>query len=301
MTTTLTAPARTLGRTGRDVSPLGYGSVPIGRAGYPLEQARRLLHGLLDAGVTLIDTAAAYGDAEEVIGRVLAERRDDYTLVTKAGMVAGYAPAWSGAEITRTIEQSLRRLRTDAVDVVLLHSCDRETLEEGEAVEAVLAAREAGRTRWIGYSGDGEALEHAVGLGVFDCVEASYSLLDQANRATIERAAAAGLGVLLKRPLANRVPGRTSPPDDEYAAEYWPRWEALRLTPKDVGGVPWAEASLRFAAFAEGVTCALVGSGSLAHMESNVAAVNAGPLPPDVVAHLEVLFDAHGATWPGLT
>lgn len=301
MSVRLEVPRRVLGRTGLDVSVLGYGSVPIGQPGYAYEEAARLLDGILEAGVNVIDTAAAYGRAESVIGRALRARRDEFVLVTKTGAVEGYAPAWSRGEIRKTIDRSLERLQTEVVDVVLLHSCERALLERGEVVEAVREAKAAGKARFIGYSGDNDALTCALDLGVFDVVETSYSLLDQANRGALRQAAAAGVGVLVKRPLANAVPGRAAPPPSPYATAYWPRWTALGLTPDDVGGVPWLEAAARFAAYADGVGTILTGSGSLEHMRANVDAVNAGPLPADVVRRLEARFDAHAESWPGLT
>lgn len=301
MDRSITAAPRTLGRTGLEVSPLGYGTVPIGRESYPSDAAGRLLNEILDAGITLLDTAAAYGKAEDEIGKAIAHRRDAYTLVTKTGKTDDYVSAWSVREIQATTERSLRRLKTDVLDVVLLHTCDADMLHTSEAVEGAMRLRERGLTRWIGYSGDSAALEHALDLEVFDVVEASYSTLDQDNRRLLRRAAELGVGVLLKRPLANAVPGRTTPPEDEYAGRYWPRWQALGLTRDDIGGLPWLEASLRFAAYADGVTCALTGSGKIENMRANIAAVNAGPLPEDVVAHLEARFDAVGGDWPGLT
>lgn len=301
MTIAITASHRPLGSTGRSVSPLGYGSVPIGREAYPSADAAQLLDAVLDAGLTLIDTAAAYGKAEEEIGKAIARRRDQYTLVTKTGATDDYAPAWSAREIRETTERSLRRLKADVIDVVLLHTCDLDLLRRGEAVDGIQELRERQLTRWIGYSGDNEALAYALELGIFDVIEASYSPLDQANRALLRQAEGAGLGVLLKRPLANGVPGRTTPPADAYAGAYWPRWEALGLTRDDIGGLEWPEASLRFAAYAGGVTCALTGSGNSDHIQANISAVNAGPLPADVVAHLEQRFDETADDWPGLT
>ncbi len=301
MTEGPTTPARLLGRTGRAVSALGFGSVPVGRESYPSAAAGKLLNDVLDAGITLIDTAAAYGKAEEEIGKALRYRRDEYTLVTKTGATDGYAPAWSAREIRETTERSLRRLRADVIDVVLLHTCDLETLQAGEVVDGVQALRERQLTRWIGYSGDSAALEYALGLGIFDVVEASYSPLDQANRPLLAAAAQQDVGVLVKRPLANGVPGRSTPPEDEYAGRYWPRWQALGLTRDDIGGLEWLEASLRFAAHAEGVTCALTGSRSMDHMRANLAAIDAGPLPADIVQHLEQRFDERADDWPGLT
>lgn len=296
----MTLPRRTLGNTGLEVAILGYGSVPIGRAGFPEADASRLVEGLLDLGVDLFDTAAAYDHAEEVLGRCLAGRRDEVVLVTKTGVDTDYADAWSPRDIDRLVARSLERLRVDHVDVLLLHTCTREVLERGEVVSALEAWKQRGATRFIGYSGDGEDLAWAIESARFDVVEASYSILDQANRSLIASAAQHGLGVLLKRPLANAIPGRSSAPADDYAAQYWPRWQALRLQPADVEERPWMEAAVRFAAYATGATCALVGSSSLSHMRAHADALARGPFSPETVAQLETHFDATAAgRWPG--
>ena len=297
----MSMPRRTLGRTGLSVPALGHGTVPIGRAGFDRAEARRLVDALIEAGVDLFDTAAAYDDSEIVLGELLEGRRDDVVLVTKTGMDVGYEPGWGRKNLERLIERSLGRLRTDHVDVLLLHTCDLADLEKGEVLDVLRDAKARGQSRFVGYSGDGDALAHALASDVVDVIETSYSLLDQANRPLIRQAAANGIGVLLKRPLANAVPGRAKPPADSYAAAYWPRWQGLAWTSNDVGGAPWLEAALRFAAYADGVTTALVGSGSLPHMQGHVDAVTKGPLPVEVVTHLERSFDAaaHGR-WPGL-
>lgn len=297
----MTVARRPLGHTGETVPILGHGTVPLGTAGYDERAARPLLEGLLAAGVNLFDTAAAYGEAEARLGPVLEAHRDEVLIVTKTGMDVSYTPAWGPGDLKRLIARSLKRLRTTHVDILLLHTCELEELQHGEAIEVLQEAQRLGQTRFIGYSGDGADLAFAIRTGVFDVVEASYSLLDQANHDLIASAQAAGMGVLLKRPLANAVPGRTQPPDDDYAAAYWPRWQELALTPADVGDLPWLEVAIRFAAFAEGASSALVGSGSLAHMQAHIAAVAKGPLPAPIATRLRQRFTrvAHDR-WPGL-
>lgn len=299
-------PRNILGRTGLDVSLLGFGAEALGRTGRSFEDAERTLHAVLDFGVNLIDTASAYGNSEEFIGRTVGgvggrHARGECVIVTKCGWVnPDYSAAWSPAEIAATIDESLRRLRCASVDALLLHSCDLETLKRGEVIECVQRARDAGKAKFIGYSGDNDALRFAVESGAFDVIECSFSMLDLANEPVIERAAEKDIGVMLKRPMANAVPGATTKPRSAYAAEYWPRWQAIGLSAADVGGLDMLEAALRFSAFQQGVASVLIGSSNADHMRDNARWLEHGPLGDDLVQRLREAFAHVAKDWPAL-
>jgi aryl-alcohol dehydrogenase-like predicted oxidoreductase len=293
-------PNREFGRTRLVVPALGYGCTAVGDRAVSEDEAARLLNGAVDLGIRLLDTARSYGLSEERIGRHLACRRSEIVLSTKAGYgVAGYED-WTGPCVTAGIERALRLLRTEVIDIVHLHSCPLETLRRGEVTAALQGAREAGKIRVAAYSGDNEPLRWAVDSGLFGSVQTSYSLCDQAARAngSMERAAANGLGVIAKRPLAN-APWRAEPPDpgDGAAAAYRSRWAALDV---DLGGIPPGEAALRFAVHEPGVHSAIVGSSSLDHLQRNADAAARGPLPAGLVEALHAWFDAKGAGWGGM-
>src|SRR6266511_2634275 len=144
-------PKRTLGRTGMEVTTLGYGAMelrgaPRGRAVSP-EQADRILNAVLDAGINYIDTSIDYGSSEERIGRYIGDRRSEYYLASKCGCLVGAAPATRGERsphvftrdnILAGVEQSLARMRTDHLDVLQFHiSPSRQTLQEHGALETV--------------------------------------------------------------------------------------------------------------------------------------------------------------------
>ena len=149
---------RTLGKTGIKVSALGLGTSEIGYEKVTQRQINELINAALDAGLNVIDTAACYGDSEEMIGRAVSHRRADYCILTKCGHAAGIRHAdWSPELIAKSIDRSLKRLRTDHLDIVQFHSCPEQVLRRGEVVEALQRAREQGKTRFIGYSGDGDA------------------------------------------------------------------------------------------------------------------------------------------------
>ncbi|MGA2443365.1 MAG: aldo/keto reductase, partial [Tepidisphaeraceae bacterium] len=153
------------GKTGLDVTALGFGAAEIGFLKPERERAARVLNLLLDEGVNVIDTAAGYDTSEEIIGEAVGHRRSQFVLVSKCGQVAGLgAEAWSGELISQSIDRSLRRLKTESIDVMLLHGCDEATLRKGEALGALVKAQRAGRIRFAGYSGDNQTAVYAATL-----------------------------------------------------------------------------------------------------------------------------------------
>src|SRR4051812_13673646 len=126
--------SRAFGDTGLTVSALGFGGGHIGDPATPEPEVERLLNEVLDAGVTLIDTARGYGASEERIGRHLSGRRSEVVLSTKVGYgIPGYED-WTGPCVAAGVDEALRLMRTDRIDVVHLHSCPLEVLERGEVV-----------------------------------------------------------------------------------------------------------------------------------------------------------------------
>src|ERR1700737_3241720 len=172
---------RRLGKTEMDVSVLGFGGSEIGYHKTPQETVTELLNSALDAGCNVIDTAECYHASEEMIGRALSGRRDEFYLFTKCGHPHGIESAanWSRDSILQSIERSLQRLRTDKIDIVQLHSCSESELRNGGAITALQTARDKGYTRYIGYSGDSRAAHYAVECGAFDTLQTSISIADQ--------------------------------------------------------------------------------------------------------------------------
>jgi aryl-alcohol dehydrogenase-like predicted oxidoreductase len=286
---------RPFGTTGLTVPVLGFGAGHAGDPALDETEVGRLLHGALDLGVTLIDTARSYGLSEERIGRHLAGRRDEFVLSTKVGYgIPGYDD-WTGPVIAAGVDAALGRLRTDRIDVVHLHSCPVAVLERGEVTAALQAAVAAGKVRVAAYSGDNAPLDWAVASGAFGSIETSVNLVDQR---AIERTlpAARGLGVIAKRPAANAPWRFAERPAAEDVALYWERWHALGLDP---GGYEWSELALRFAAYQDGVHCAIVGTSRLEHLRRNAEQVAKGPLPAATAAAIRDAFQVHGAAWEG--
>jgi aryl-alcohol dehydrogenase-like predicted oxidoreductase len=209
---------RSLGNSGLVVSVVGLGCNNFGRR-LDTDATRAVVVAAIDAGITLLDTAESYGGAgqsEEILGEVLAGRRDQVVLATKFGGNAdmGYGPA-AGAKggrsyIVRAVEQSLRRLRTDYIDLYQLHAPDPATpIEETLMALGELVAQ--GKVRYIGHSNfSGWQLAEAAGAARelrtagFISAQNRWSLLERGSEAEVVPAALHyGLGVLPYFPLAN--------------------------------------------------------------------------------------------------
>jgi len=283
---------RRLGRTGLEVSVLGFGASEIGYQGVVPKVVATLLNRALDAGLNLIDTAACYANSEELIGNAAPGRRGEYFLMTKCGHAAGLPlPEWTPALVARSIERSLRRLRTDYLDVVQLHSCDERTLRNDDLIAALLRAREAGQTRFIGYSGDGPDALHATAMGVFDTLQISVNLADQeALERILPEARARDMGVIAKRPLANAAWLMSRWRVGSYERPYRDRLRRL-----DYGFLrgdrPAAIATaLRFTLSVPGVHTAIAGTTKPSRWEQNAELIADGTLPADQ-------FDAIRRRW----
>lgn len=288
---------RTLGNTDLEVTRLAFGGARIGFEDVTDDQVDALLNGLLDNGVTLLDTAACYDDSEELIGKFVSHRRDEYVLASKCGHVAGDATSepWSADTINHSIDRSLERLKTDRIDLMQLHSCSAEVLQKGEAVEAVQRAQEAGKVRYISYSGDGDNALHAIEMGIFATLQTSYNVVDQKARLSVLPAAVeAGMGIIAKRPIANGAIGKAESPYN-YADAYWDRSRAITIpdgAPED--GI---ELALRFTLSHDAIDTAIVGTTKLANAQANIASLANGTLDADIITSFQDQFDELGADW----
>jgi aryl-alcohol dehydrogenase-like predicted oxidoreductase len=291
----------TFGRTGLQVSPLGFGAAPIGYLKTEQDRIATILNLLLDSGINVIDTAASYPGSEESIGNSVAHRRKEYVLISKCGQDFPDLPgaAWSAKVISATVDRALKRLKTDRLDVMLLHSCDLTTLKQGEALGALVKAREAGKIRFAGYSGDNEAAAYAVGLADVAVLETSVNLADQMNlQMVMPTARKNNVGVIAKRPIANAAWKDASQQPGfygSYASEYHKRLKKMNLNPADFGiaGSPeqaWPELAIRFTLSHPGVHTAIIGTTNPQNARANIAAADKGPLPEDAVRKIQEAF-----------
>ena len=204
---------------------------------------------------------------------------------------------WTAGCVRRGIDDALRRLRTDVLDVVFLHSCPMGPLRDEGILAALTEARAAGKVRVAGYSGEDQPLAWAASAGPFGAVECSVNLCDQRGLdGALPGAATRGLGVIAKRPLANAPWRHAERPVGQYVEPYWERWQAMRL---DLGGLAADELALRFAAFAPGVSCCITGTTQVAHLRRNAELVALGPLPGEVFEAARSAVRAGDRGWEG--
>ncbi len=273
---------RPLGHTGIAVSVLGFGASELGQKRVAQKMAGHILGSALDAGLNVIDTAACYGNSEELIGRAVGHRRKDFHVLTKCGHASGLGfTDWSPALIEPSIDRSLKRLRTDYLDIVQLHSCSEQQLRQGELIAALQRTRDKGKLRYVGYSGDGKAALYAVQCGVFDTIQISLSIADQEAIETIlPLARQHDIGVIAKRPIANAawLAGSWW----SLSLYSWPYRRRLRRLNYDFLNRDAKEAvatALRFTLSVPGVHTAIVGTTKPSRWQQNAALLAAGLLP----------------------
>lgn len=289
--------ARDYGATGVKVSAIGFGAMQIGAPDISEAAAAAMLHGVLDRGVTLIDTARSYGLSEERIGRHLAARRHEFILSTKVGYdVEGYAD-WTHGCVVAGVDAARRRLRTDMIDIVHLHSCGVDTLRHGGVLEALAECRTRGWLRFAAYSGDGAALDFAAQSGLVDGVQASVNFCDQHALRIAADTPASGLGFLAKRVFLGHPWRQPHEPSDPSHAEYWRRFRQLQA---ELGERDWAGYALRFAVHAPGVTACLLGGTRLDNLSDNLRVAALGPLAADGQELLRAVFARRADSWTGV-
>jgi hypothetical protein len=254
-----------------------------------------VLNAALDAGINFLDTSACYGNSEVLIGKAVSDRRDEFILATKAGHVTGgyEGEAWTPETVRDSIDRSLKRLRTDHLDIVQLHTCSVEVLERGEVIEVLQDAKQAGKTRAIGYSGDNEGALWAVQSGLFDTLQTSFNLVDQNARLRLfEPAIAQEMGIIAKRPIGNGAWGASAAPSS-YAEDYFKRAQTMA----ELGPIPNAPdhrilLALGFTLAHDAVDTAIVGTQNPEHMRTNIDWVeNRLPIAEEAVSALYERFE----------
>ena len=231
---------RTLGRTGLEVTVLGFGAMELrgvgsGR-GRPLsdEQAGAVLNGVLDSGINYIDTSIDYGVSEERIGAFISGRRSEYYLASKCGcQVLGPPPppgeraphVFTKENIVAGVEQSLRRMQTDYLDVVQFHaSPSKEVLENEDSISALVELRDQGKIRFLGSSSTLPNLADHIDMGVFDVFQIPYSALQREHEESISAAAQSGAGTVIRGGVARGEPG-----EGTGEADTWSQFDAAKL------------------------------------------------------------------------
>ncbi len=291
---------RTLGGTGAEVTVLGYGAMELrGRPRGPQiadQDAGRLLNAVLDGGINLIDTSPDYGRSEELIGSYIGHRRAEFFLASKCGCplelpadaVPPYRHDYSPGNVRADVEQSLRRLRTDHLDLVQVHmSPSRAALEENHTVEMLRDLQAEGKVRFIGMSGILPDLPDHIAMGVFDVFQIPYSAIQRDHEELITEAADAGAGTFIRGGAARGAAAedknwRTGPLGQGPGVGQR-NWETSGIAGLlSEAGLSDMEFVLRFTLSHPGLSTTIVGTSNPVHLAGNIAVAEKGPLPADL-------------------
>jgi aryl-alcohol dehydrogenase-like predicted oxidoreductase len=293
---------RILGRTGADVTILSYGAMELrGRPAGPEitdQDAGRLLNAVLDGGINLIDTSPDYGRSEELIGSSIGHRRDEYFLASKCGCPIEppadtpppYPHDYSPQNVRADVEQSLRRLRTDRLDLVQVHmSPAKATLEDNHTVETLKDLQAEGKVRFVGMSGILPDLPEHIEMGVFDVFQIPYSAVQRDHEQLITAAAGAGAGTFIRggaaRGAASQDKNWRIGPLTQAPGVGQRNWDSSGIAGLvSEAGMSNMEFVLRFTLSHPGLTTTIVGTANPAHLAANIVVAEAGPLPADLYA-----------------
>jgi aryl-alcohol dehydrogenase-like predicted oxidoreductase len=308
---------RRLGRTGLEVSEIGYGAWGIGQSmwiGAEDETSLEALNHAIDRGLNFIDTALAYGDghSEQLVGRTVRERSETVYVATKIPPKNMRWPArdgthadeaFPGDHIRDCTERSLANLGLDAIDVQQFHVWHDDWLEQGDWLETVEALKQEGKIRFFGVSINDHEPESAlqlVGSGHVDTVQVIYNVFDQAPEdelfpATREH----DVGVLARVPfdeggLTGAITPETTFPDGDFRAQYFQGDRKQQVAQRvqeivdDLGIAPEAiaETALRYILSHDAVSTVIPGMRSVRNVERNTAAGDGRGLPGDQVEKL---------------
>ena len=281
---------KTLGRTGLEVTQLGYGAMGIrgpetwGVRVVSEEQADRFLNAVLDAGINFIDTAPDYGISEARIGRYISARRREFYLATKCGCVytqredhLELGHVWEKDVLRRNIHESLERLQTDHIDILQFHGGDPEALQRAGLIDLLQDFRARGLIRFLGSSTALPHLPAFIDLGVFDTFQIPFSCLAPQHDDLITRAADAGAGIIIRGGVARGGPEAEI--QRPALNEVWTQAKLDEVLPAEMKR---AELILRYTLSHPHCHTTIVGTCDDAHLAENLAAAARGPLPPDL-------------------
>jgi aryl-alcohol dehydrogenase-like predicted oxidoreductase len=300
----MTLPTSTLGRTGATVTKLGYGAMELRSRNLDEAEVDRLLNMVLDSGINMIDTSPDYGASEEHIGRAIAHRRDEFFLASKCGCPVGEVVGEGGpagrehvftrGNVRAGVEQSLRRMRTEHLDLVQFHmSPSPATLTDNDAVAELLAPRDAGKIRFLGISGTLPNLPDQIAMGVFDAYQIPYSAVEREHEEAISEAARGGGGTIIRGGVARGIP--EPPPDYPERFREMIRARNERFEKTDItdllGDMNPMEFLLRFTISHPDMHTTIVGTKDPGHLAANVAAASRGPLPEEVYLAAKARYD----------
>ncbi|MGE5222741.1 MAG: aldo/keto reductase [Omnitrophica WOR_2 bacterium] len=298
-------PTSVLGRTGLEVTRLSFGAMEIRGSriwgGRPVtdQQAETILNAVLDEGINFIDTANDYGRSEEYIGKYIAHRRNEFFLATKCGCTVvrkdentdNTPHVWTRDNLFRGLNESLRRMKTDYVDIMQLHNPAVEETEKNHLVDALKEMQQQGKVRFTSISTTLPHLPVYLKWGVFDTFQIPYSALERDHEGWISRASEAGIGTIIRGGVARGEAGVGLGNENR-----WKKFEEAHLDELREPGESRTAFLLRFTLSHPHVNTVIVGTLYPEHLRENIAAAERGPLPANVYEEAKRRLDQVGVS-----
>ena len=291
---------RQLGNSDMHITLIGFGAWAIGGSGWAFAWgAQDDNHSIasiregLDAGINWIDTAAVYGlgHSEQIVARALEGAHNRPYIFTKCSLVwdekRKISNCLKAESVRRECEDSLKRLKVDAIDLYQIHwAIPDAEIEEGWQTLAKL--KEEGKVRFIGMSGTMPQLEDHIAMNVFDVFQVPYSIVEREHEDLIHKAARGGAGIVIRGGVARGVMVKEASVIDEYPAFLQPAFHARRTLWQQsnvddlLEGMTPMEFMLRFTISNPDMSTTIVGTANPAHLLINVNAAAKGSLPGDI-------------------
>ena len=266
-----------LGRTGMEVTRLGYGAMAIRDTSTQISE--RILNEVIDHGVNFIDTSNDYGNSEEMIGKFISHRRSEYFLATKCGCPAnGGDHIWTRENLFRGLHESLKRLNTDYIDLMQLHNATVDDVDQGGLIDLLEEMREQGKVNWIGSSSISPSIETFIKRGDFDEYQIPYSGLDRDHEQIISDASASGAGTVIRGGVQQGEPG----PNSRGRLDKWEQFESAQLDDLMDNGESRTGFLLRYTMTHPDIDTIIVGTKNSEHLMDNIQMFQRGPLPKDI-------------------
>ena len=293
----LSIPKTILGRTGLEVSRLGFGCAlwREGKSHWTPEEAERVWGTALDSGINFFDTSYDYVYSEEWIGRILENRYDEFILATKCGCTDTWPTMnasdhqWTRDNLMWGIEGSLRRLNREKIDILQLHNATAKDCENGRLIDALEEIRAEGLTDWIGASTTLPDLTKLLEWNVFDVMQIPYSLLEREHEDVIAKASDMGVGIIIRGGIAQGEIG-----EGRGVQETWDKFAEAGVDEFLSEGETRSSFVLRYTFSNPNVDTIIVGTTSTDHLSENIQAVSRGTLSDEVYAEVKRRMDSIG-------
>lgn len=293
---------RVLGKTGLKVTALGYGAMEL--MNMDEKDSIKILNEVLDGGINYVDTSPDYGPSEEFVGKAISHRRSEFILASKCGCnLSGHGEKhiWTREMLQKNIENSLKLLKTDYIDVWQMHGTMPEDLVNGrdsEAVQALLDIKKQGKVRYVGISYKNanakeplypadfayKGIQEFINWELFDVMQIVYGCLTRKNETAIAKAAEKGFGIIVRGVIK------------KYFENYPEIFKKAKLNELMQAGESMDALLIRFAMNHPGIGTMIIGTKSIEHLKENIKAARSGCLAKDVYEEAKKRLDAVGVT-----